>query len=132
MLPSGPRETVKSVRRRVHQLVSDHGVPHGEILVLTTTRETRDLVLDASDETVGFSSWEDRDEGVVVCQTIHRTKGLEATAVILVAPEDEPDRQLVYIGVSRAIWSLTLVGSVGLAELTGQDSPTRSSHSSPK
>jgi len=137
LLPSGPRETVKSVRRRVRELVTDHGVPHSEILVLTSTRELRDAVLGASDETVAFGSWEDRDEGVVICQTIHRTKGLEATAVILVAPEDEPDAQLVYIGVSRAIWSLTLVGTAPLAALTGltpdgQESPTRSSHSSPK
>lgn len=119
LLPSGPRETVKSVRRRIQQLVTDHGVPHGEILVLTTTRETRDLILDASDDTVGLCSWDHRDEGVVVCETIHRTKGLEATAVILVAPEPDPDPQLVYIGVSRAIWSLTLVGSSRLADVTG-------------
>jgi ATP-dependent exoDNAse (exonuclease V) alpha subunit len=56
---------------------------------------------------------------VVPCETVHRTKGIEATAVILVAPEEEPRTQLVYIGASRAVWSLTLIGPATLGELCG-------------
>jgi hypothetical protein len=119
LLPSGPRETTKSVRRRVRELVEDFGVPHSEILVIATTRDARNAVLGTSDDDVTFVPWEERAEGAVICETVHRTKGLEATAVVLVAPEDEPKSQLVYIGVSRAIWSLSLVGPPALGELTG-------------
>jgi hypothetical protein len=39
-----------------------------------------------------------------VCETIHRFEGLEAAAAIVVLDElaDEQDRQLAYIGLSRA------------------------------
>lgn len=118
-LASGARETVKNVRRRITQLVEEYGVPHSEILVLTTSREEQRALLDASDDAVTLVEWEDRAEGVVPCETVHRTKGIEATAVILVAPEETPRKQLVYIGASRAVWSLTLIGPPALGELCG-------------
>lgn len=118
-LASGAKETAKNVRRRITQLVTEYGVPHSEILVLTTSRDEQRKLLEASDDEVTLVEWEDRAEGVVPCETVHRTKGLEATAVILVAPEDEPRRQLVYIGASRAVWSLTLIGPPALGELCG-------------
>lgn len=123
LLPSGATATTESVRSRIRVLVEDYGVPHSEIIVLATTRQARDEITATSDDTLTFVDWESRDEGVVVCETIHRTKGLEATAVVLVAPEAEPKRQLIYIGASRAVWSLSLVGPPALGELTGVTRP---------
>ena len=60
--------------------------------------------------------WEDRSEDAVLCETVQRTKGLERTAVVLVDMSAEPDRTLLYVGVSRAIASLTLVGTKALQE----------------
>ncbi|MGA1344493.1 MAG: NERD domain-containing protein [Ilumatobacteraceae bacterium] len=118
-LASGNKETVKNVRKRVRELVEDYGVPHSEILVLATSRDEQRRLLESSDDVVTLVEWEARAEGVVPCETVHRTKGIEATAVILVAPEEEPRTQLVYIGASRAVWSLTLIGPATLGELCG-------------
>lgn len=115
----GTKEVVKQVRRRVHELVTDYGVPHSEILVLTTRTKVKTAIWESSDDELGFVGWEARDEGVVACETAHRTKGLEATAVILVSLDEPLDDQLIYVGASRAIWSLTLVGHPALAELCG-------------
>jgi len=46
----------------------------------------------------------------VLCETIHRTKGLEWTAVILATLDDPIDPQLLYIGASRPRMHLTLIG----------------------
>ena len=117
----GTKEAIKNVRRRIDELVDDFGVPHSEILVLTTRTALRNALWESSDDHLTFVKWEARDEGVVACETVHRTKGLEATAVIIVSLDDDIDEQLIYVGVSRAIWSLTLIGPDALAELCGID-----------
>lgn len=115
----GKKEAVKHVRRRITELVDDYGVPHSEILVLSTRTSIRDALWESSDDELTFVRWEERDEGIVACETVHRTKGLEATAVILVTLDDSLDEQLIYVGASRAIWSLTLIGPAELGELCG-------------
>lgn len=115
----GMKEAVKQVRRRITELVTDYGVPHSEILVLATRKAVRNALWESSDDDLSLVRWEDRDEGVVPCETAHRTKGLEATAVILVSLDETLDTQLIFVGASRAIWSLSLIGSSPLGELCG-------------
>ena len=55
--------------------------------------------------------WEGRDEGKVVCETIHRVKGLERPAIIMVNLNEEPDTMTNYIGASRAILHLVKVSA---------------------
>jgi hypothetical protein len=55
--------------------------------------------------------WEDRDEGKIVCETIHRVKGLERVAVILIDLDEAQDGMTEYIGASRAILHLIKVSS---------------------
>lgn len=55
----------------------------------------------------------------MLCETVHRTKGLERTAVILVDMSGEPDKVLLYVGVSRAVSVLRLVGPQALAHAVG-------------
>jgi hypothetical protein len=117
----GAKEVVKRVRRRIDELVHDFGVPHSEIIVLTTRTTLRDAIRESSNDDLQLVAWEQRDEGVVACETVHRTKGLEATAVILATLDDPIDDQLVYVGASRAIWSLTIVGREEFAALCGVD-----------
>ena len=52
------------------------------------------------------------DGNGLVCETIHRFKGLEADAVIVVLDDldEEKDRQLAYIGLSRARSMLVVIG----------------------
>lgn len=118
----GAKERRKRVRELIAELTDVHGVPRSQILVLTVRTWLRDELLGAATEhpeELPLARWEHRSEDTVLCETVHRTKGLERAAVILVGGHDEADPQLVYIGASRAIWSLTLVGQPQLAEVAG-------------
>lgn len=105
----GIKEVRKRVRDTVAALTDEHGVPFSQIAVLTTRTQTRDLLLEDPPEGCPLARWEQRSEDTVMCETVHRTKGLERTAVILVDVMDEPDPTLRYIGASRAVASLTLI-----------------------
>lgn len=118
----GAKERRKRVRDLIAELTDVHGVPRSQILVLTLRTWLRDELLQAADEhpdELPLARWERRSEDTVLCETVHRTKGLERAAVILVGGHDDADPQLVYIGASRAIWSLSLVGQPQLAEVAG-------------
>ena len=60
---------------------------------------------------IRLTRWEQRDEDSVLCETIHRTKGLERLAIIYVDLDSDRSRQLEYIGSGRAM--LHLVAVVG-------------------
>jgi hypothetical protein len=59
--------------------------------------------------------WEARRDGSVVCENVHRLKGLEFDTVILAGPDDEDDLAVLYVGVSRAVSELVVVGPRPLA-----------------
>jgi hypothetical protein len=119
----GMKEVRKRVRAAIDDLTGRHGVPLSQIAVLTLRTEVRDQLLDHDpgqpDAALPLARWEQRDEEAALCETVHRGKGLERAAVVLVDITDSPEQQLVYIGASRAMWSLTLVGTDRLAELAG-------------
>ena len=112
----GAREMRKRVRDAVVRLTGSLGVPFSQIAVLTTRSDTRNTLLTEQFDECPLVRWEDRSEDAVLCETVQRTKGLERTAVVLVDMSAEPDRTLLYVGVSRAIASLTLVGTKALQE----------------
>lgn len=121
----GVKEVRKRVRSTIESLTADFGVPLSQIAVLTLRVEVRNALLDtepdvaAGREPLPLARWEMRSEDTVLCETVHRGKGLERAAVIVVDITDAPEPQLVYIGASRAMWSLTLVGKDVLAEIAG-------------
>ena len=115
----GHREVRKRVRDAVKRWTDDFGVPLSQIAVLTTRRDARDTLFADQPEGCPLATWEDRCEDAVLCETVHRVKGLERTAVVLVDMTGEPNRQLLYIGASRAVASLRLVGPPALAEAVG-------------
>ncbi|MEX1105358.1 MAG: hypothetical protein WEB78_04110, partial [Ilumatobacteraceae bacterium] len=121
----GTKEVRKRVRSTIESLTADHGVPLSQIAVLTLRTDVRDALLDvradvdAGRDPLPVARWEDRSEETALCETVHRGKGLERAAVIVVDITDAPEPQLVYIGASRAMWSLTLVGKDVLAEVAG-------------
>ena len=94
----------------VDQLLESSPRPASEIWVLTTSRQDRDHLR----ERLGLRAWEDPDH-TVVCETVRRLKGLDAPEVILVSltpvAEEDEHLRLLYAGISRAIDSLTIVGS---------------------
>ena len=94
----------------VDDLLESSPRPASDIWVLTTSRRDRDHLR----EELGLRAWED-PEHTVVCETVRRLKGLDAPEVILVSCSPVSDEhehlRLLYAGISRAIDSLTIVGS---------------------
>jgi len=115
----GTREVRKRVRDAVRSLSSTYSIPFSQIAVLTTHTNVRDALLAEPIDGCPLVRWTDRSEDAVLCETVHRTKGLERTAVILVDMSGEPDRVLLYVGVSRAVSVLRLVGPQALAQSVG-------------
>ncbi len=85
------------------------------IVVATFTTSVRD-VLRAE---LGLVGWEDREVGRVACENVHRIKGLEADTVILATPTADVSDVLLYVGVSRAVSQLILVGPEALTARLG-------------
>ena len=103
-------ELVQSVVAEVERLQSEFAIPLSHVMVLTRHREERDQLI-SSAGSIQFSDWENRSEESVLCLTIHRAKGLERLAVILVDLDDESLNDLDYVGASRAMLHLTEVRS---------------------
>jgi hypothetical protein len=119
MSAGGHKEIRKRVRDAVARLTEEFGLPFSQIAVLTTRTDVRDRLLAEPPEGCPLVRWKDRSEDAILCETVHRTKGLESTAVILVDVNSEPDPTLLYVGVSRAVCSLRLVGLPALAQAAG-------------
>ncbi|MTA15196.1 MAG: hypothetical protein F2534_21595, partial [Actinobacteria bacterium] len=68
-----------------------------------------------------FVRWEDSDDRTIICETVHRSKGLEFDYVVLAAVNNDMSDALLYVGVSRAIAGLTVIGPRALAERLGLD-----------
>lgn len=77
--------------------------------VLTRHRDLQQLLIADSDTDLPLVGWEDRVEGSVLCETIHRVKGIERQAIILCDLDDDAEPQLHYIGCSRPTLFLATV-----------------------
>ena len=86
-----------------------------QTLVLTCSSATRDHLRSQLD----LRRWDD-DGIAVICENVHRLKGLEADTVVLVAEHDDPATDaLLYVGVSRAVNELVVVGPASLGARLG-------------
>jgi DNA helicase IV len=64
--------------------------------------------------------WEGGQSTTVICENVHRVKGLEFDYVILAASAaDTVSDALLYVGASRAIAGLTLIGPKAIAARLG-------------
>jgi superfamily I DNA/RNA helicase len=88
------------------------------VVILTQYRETRDHLVNQRFAGVQLEAT-DRPTGGIAVETIHRYKGLEADAVIVILDRvvKDRDRALAYIGLSRARAQLVVIGppAVGTA-----------------
>jgi superfamily I DNA/RNA helicase len=91
------------------------GLDSLEILVVTTTSAVRDYLR----TNLGLKAWEFRDGESIACETAHRAKGLEASAVIVVEISELPDPTHLYVGITRAVNQLSVIGPLGLLEKLG-------------
>jgi len=102
------------------QRLDDAGVEPHDILVATIASSMRDHLR----HHLGLVAWEGRGDAVV-CENVHRAKGTEYDEVILVDAADtttlrqERHDQLLYVGVSRAVFGLTVVAGDATLERLG-------------
>ncbi|MFM8381980.1 MAG: ATP-binding domain-containing protein, partial [Actinomycetota bacterium] len=86
----------------------------GKTAVIASNQELRDQLR----RELGFGTWEERDEKIV-CESVRRLKGTEFDTVILVDDREEFDQQKLYVGVSRAVSQLIVIGPTSLGEQLG-------------
>jgi hypothetical protein len=122
--------SVDALRRTLHGLVSVEGLRPWEIAVLTGTslarseawRERRfgnevlwngEVNDDGTAVGLPFNAVVDQPADTILCDTIHRSKGLDWPAVVLVElrPDDPRLDQLLYVGASRARQHLVLIAA---------------------
>lgn len=101
----------EQVSQQIEQVLDTFGIRPDELVVLTDTKNTRDLLSEELAKNA-VSSWHS-----IQVETIHRFKGLESEAVICVLESDEsrtsPEElaRLGYIGLSRARVILSVLGN---------------------
>jgi hypothetical protein len=106
-------DAITRVGEEVDRIEAD-GYAVSRILVATTHRATRDALRAA----MGFGSWEERGEQMIICENVQRMKGLEFDFVLLVADSDVSDL-LLYVGLSRAVVGFSLVSPRDVAARLG-------------
>ncbi len=100
----------------IDRIVDLEGHDPARVLFATFTRAQRDRLR----ETFGFVAWEGGANTTIICETVHRVKGLEFDYVVLVAsPTDNVTDALLYVGASRAISGLTIIGPKPVGDRLG-------------
>ena len=108
-LQSSAEELVAIVSAEITRLTRDLSIPASQIAVLARHRQTRNA-LRLAEMPIPLVEWEKRDEESIVCETIHRSKGLERLAIIMVDLDENREVITDYIGSSRAILHLSVIG----------------------
>ena len=133
--PSGPKVNIskvgaikecrKAIAKAIDEAVGSMDIPPSQIMILTSGTDLRDQLWSEKIEDYRISSWDDRDEESIVCETIHKTKGIERTAIIVADLSDRPSKTLLYIGASRAVAYLAIVGSQALVDMANKNEVTQ-------
>ena len=106
---------VRSVGDQIDRIEGEGHEPP-RVLVATFSTQLRDRLRAA----YAFVPWEGGASTAIICENVHRVKGLEFDYVILAASAaDAVTDALLYVGVSRAIAGLTVVGPRAIAERLG-------------
>jgi hypothetical protein len=121
---TGIKEARKRIAESIRRAMTEMDIPPSRIAVLVPHRQLRDDLRSAPISLPDFGNvqlvaWPERDEETIVCETIHATKGLERNAVIMVNLDAEPDATVTYVGASRAVAYLSVIGSPTLGALLG-------------
>ncbi len=105
-----PEGEDKALRGALHRLVNEGKVLASGVVVLTQSRATKDRLVGKELAGLMLESTEGRGGGVLV-ETIHRFKGLEASAAIVILDrlDTDQDRALAYIGLSRPRAHLAII-----------------------
>jgi hypothetical protein len=115
--PEGRDKALKGI---LHTLINEGNLETDEVVVLTQYRKTKDDLVGKRLAGLPLEAIEDRTRGVAV-ETIHRYKGLEASATIVILDrlEKDRDRSLAYIGLSRPRAQLVVIGPAEVGSTLG-------------
>jgi Viral (Superfamily 1) RNA helicase len=92
--------------------ITDHdGHDPSQVLVIAFDKRVRDRLRDA----IGYVAWELGDERSIICEHVHRAKGLTFDHVVLAATNDKMSDAMLYVAATRTASSLTIVGPPVLA-----------------
>jgi DNA helicase IV len=103
------------VQVELDRILDDEGRDASGVCVATFRSAVRDHLREKLD----LVSWENRGDGAVLCENVHRLKGLEFDTMILAAIDDVDDVAVLYVGVSRAVSELVVLGPPELADRLG-------------
>lgn len=129
-------ETVGAVREVLQRLVAEEHVERGQVAVLVGQSLERSAVwrqrrfaggnvlwngsVDEAGRSLGLAAdaVPPQPPGTILCETIHRFKGLEREVIVLceLRPEDERLAKLLYIGISRAKHHLVVVAPAAVTD----------------
>ena len=105
-------DLVEVVRGQIEHAMATLGVVPSQIAVIVRHRSLQRVFLETGSEPYSFVEWEQRSEDAVLCETIHRTKGLERRAIVVVDLDQEQDPTLKYVAWSRSTMFLAVIGPV--------------------
>ena len=108
-------QMIELVGEEIDRIVDYEGHAPPRVLVATFSSETRDALRHA----LALVPWESGDSTAIICENVHRVKGLEFDYVVLAAHDNEMSDALLYVGVSRAVSGLTVIGPTALAARLG-------------
>jgi superfamily I DNA and RNA helicase len=131
MTISNEPKRIAAIQALVSKLISEEGVSPTDIAVLAV-RGGSPLLYNAlaAHHLPRGTNWaiqQHRIDGTVVIDTVSRFKGLEAAIIILCNFEDadpQIDRELFYVGLSRAKSRIYLVGSASAIEIVRRGPPS--------
>ena len=104
------------VGEEIDRIVDYEGHEAPRVLVATFSTQLRDRLR----EDLALVPWEGREQAAIICENVHRVKGLEFDYVVLAATAtDNVTDALLYVGVSRAIAGLTVIGPRTIADRLG-------------
>jgi hypothetical protein len=112
----GLKERRKAFVKALTKVRDELAIPPSQTLILVRHNRYINELMDDSTVDFPLCKWADRDEEHYPFGTIHGTKGLERMAVILIDDDEEPDLTLTYIGASRAVMYLAVIGQKALTD----------------
>lgn len=109
-----------AVRRSLHRLLVEERLSASQLAILSTSK---DVVDELRSRKVGPHSICAPGGSGIVAETVHRFKGLESDAVVLIVPDAQPDTErLLYVGATRARAYLEVIAAPEPARLLGWQS----------
>lgn len=105
---------IAALESELEDLVGTKGIDPSHVLIVTTSSRLRTLITDTDPGYYDCTSWEQRGDGNIVCETVHRSKGLEYDAVVMVIDKADVSDLHLYVGASRAVSLLTVIGPPGI------------------